>query len=84
MVTLAAPLLCLLCLSLHQNMFHALLDLLCLSDPDANPASLCSPLNRYNLPVGKQGGSCMIEIAADNGTAQRQEEYVSHPVSEVL
>uniref|UniRef100_A0A8D3A0F8 Uncharacterized protein n=1 Tax=Scophthalmus maximus TaxID=52904 RepID=A0A8D3A0F8_SCOMX len=37
---------------------------------------------RYNLPVGKQGGSCMIEIAADNGTAQRQEEYVSHPVSE--
>ncbi len=25
----------------------------------------------------------MIEIAADNGTAQRLEEYVSHPVSEV-
>ncbi|XP_069394492.1 protein eyes shut homolog isoform X2 [Paralichthys olivaceus] len=37
---------------------------------------------RYNLPVGKQGGSCMIEIAADNGTAQRLEEYVSHPKSE--
>ncbi|KAF3708325.1 Protein eyes shut -like protein Epidermal growth factor-like protein 10 [Channa argus] len=37
---------------------------------------------RYNLPVGKHGGSCMIEIAADNGTAQRLEEYVSHPVSE--
>ncbi|GLD66572.1 protein eyes shut homolog isoform X1 [Lates japonicus] len=38
---------------------------------------------QYNLPVGKQGGSCMIEIATDNGTAQRLEEYVSHPVSEV-
>lgn len=25
----------------------------------------------------------MIEIAADNGTAQRLEEYVSHPMSEV-
>uniref|UniRef100_A0A672IFL9 Protein eyes shut homolog n=1 Tax=Salarias fasciatus TaxID=181472 RepID=A0A672IFL9_SALFA len=37
---------------------------------------------RYNLPVGKQGGSCMIEIAADNGTALRLEEYMSHPVSE--
>ncbi|XP_022618014.1 protein eyes shut homolog [Seriola dumerili] len=37
---------------------------------------------RYNLPVGKQGGSCMIEIAADNGTAQRLEEYVSPAVSE--
>ncbi|KAK2824189.1 hypothetical protein Q5P01_021364 [Channa striata] len=37
---------------------------------------------RYNLPVGKHGGSCMIEIAADNGTARRLEEYVSHPVSE--
>ncbi|XP_034008091.1 protein eyes shut homolog [Trematomus bernacchii] len=37
---------------------------------------------RYNLPVGKQGGSCMIEIAADNGTAQRLEENVPNPVSE--
>uniref|UniRef100_A0A8C9YVE4 Protein eyes shut homolog n=1 Tax=Sander lucioperca TaxID=283035 RepID=A0A8C9YVE4_SANLU len=37
---------------------------------------------RYNLPVGKQGGLCMIEIAADNGTSQHLEEYVSHPVSE--
>ncbi|XP_005915556.1 protein eyes shut homolog isoform X1 [Haplochromis burtoni] len=37
---------------------------------------------RYNLPVGKQGGPCMIEIAADNGTAQHLEEYVSHPVSQ--
>ncbi|XP_034464842.1 protein eyes shut homolog isoform X2 [Hippoglossus hippoglossus] len=37
---------------------------------------------RYNLPVGKQGGSCMVEIAADNGTAQRLEEDVSHPKSE--
>ncbi|KAK7902151.1 hypothetical protein WMY93_018920 [Mugilogobius chulae] len=35
---------------------------------------------RYNLPVGKQGGSCMIEIAVDNGPAQRLEEYVSQPV----
>ncbi|XP_034753236.1 protein eyes shut homolog isoform X1 [Etheostoma cragini] len=37
---------------------------------------------RYTLPVGKQGRLCMIEIAADNGTAQHLEEYVSHPVSE--
>uniref|UniRef100_A0A8C4HYF8 Protein eyes shut homolog n=1 Tax=Dicentrarchus labrax TaxID=13489 RepID=A0A8C4HYF8_DICLA len=37
---------------------------------------------RYNLPVGKQGGSCMIEIAADNGTVHRLEEYVSHPVTQ--
>uniref|UniRef100_A0A7N6AEQ0 Protein eyes shut homolog n=1 Tax=Anabas testudineus TaxID=64144 RepID=A0A7N6AEQ0_ANATE len=37
---------------------------------------------RYNLPVGKQGGSCMIEISADNGTARRLEESVSHPMSE--
>ncbi|XP_042289870.1 protein eyes shut homolog isoform X1 [Thunnus maccoyii] len=37
---------------------------------------------RYNLPVGKQGGSCMIEIAVDNGTAQRLQEDVSHPASE--
>uniref|UniRef100_A0A4W6EFL7 Protein eyes shut homolog n=1 Tax=Lates calcarifer TaxID=8187 RepID=A0A4W6EFL7_LATCA len=36
---------------------------------------------QYNLPVGKQGGSCMIEIATDNGTAQRLEEYVLHPVA---
>ncbi|KAM7408877.1 hypothetical protein PAMA_002548 [Pampus argenteus] len=38
----------------------------------------------YNLPVGKQGGSCMIEIAVDNGTAHRLQEYVSHPTSEHL
>uniref|UniRef100_A0A8C3G755 Protein eyes shut homolog n=1 Tax=Cyclopterus lumpus TaxID=8103 RepID=A0A8C3G755_CYCLU len=37
---------------------------------------------RYNLSVGKQGGACMIEMATDNGTAQRLEEYVSHPLSE--
>ncbi|KAM7385717.1 hypothetical protein PAMP_001779 [Pampus punctatissimus] len=37
---------------------------------------------RYNLPVGKQGGSCMIEIAVDNGTAHRLLEYVSQPTSE--
>ncbi|XP_030603557.1 protein eyes shut homolog [Archocentrus centrarchus] len=37
---------------------------------------------RYNLPVGKQGGLCMIEIAADNGTAEHLEEYISHPMSQ--
>ncbi|XP_072292238.1 protein eyes shut homolog, partial [Eucyclogobius newberryi] len=37
---------------------------------------------RYNLPVGKQGGSCMIELAVDNGKAQHLEDFVSHPVSE--
>ncbi|XP_053732042.1 protein eyes shut homolog [Synchiropus splendidus] len=37
---------------------------------------------RYNLPLGKQGGSCMIEIAGDNGTEQHQELFMSPPVSE--
>uniref|UniRef100_A0A667Y4L9 Protein eyes shut homolog n=1 Tax=Myripristis murdjan TaxID=586833 RepID=A0A667Y4L9_9TELE len=37
---------------------------------------------RYYLPVGRRGGSCMIEIAVDNGTVQRLEEYISHPMSE--
>ncbi|KAM9364956.1 protein eyes shut homolog [Pholidichthys leucotaenia] len=37
---------------------------------------------RYSLPVGKQGGLCMIEIVADNGTAQHLEEYVSQPMSQ--
>uniref|UniRef100_A0A8C7WP48 Protein eyes shut homolog n=1 Tax=Oryzias sinensis TaxID=183150 RepID=A0A8C7WP48_9TELE len=32
---------------------------------------------RYRLPVGKQGRSCVIEIAADNGTTQHLEEFVS-------
>ncbi|KAM4600260.1 protein eyes shut homolog [Fundulus diaphanus] len=39
-------------------------------------------LIRFSLPVGKQGGSCRIEIATDNGPAQHLEEFVSHPVSE--
>ncbi|KAM8858778.1 protein eyes shut homolog isoform 2-T3 [Spinachia spinachia] len=34
---------------------------------------------RYKLSDGKQGGSCMIEIAKDKGPAQHLEEYVSHP-----
>ncbi|XP_029691510.1 protein eyes shut homolog [Takifugu rubripes] len=37
---------------------------------------------RYNLPVGKRGGSCMIEIVADNGPARRLQEYVSRPAPE--
>ncbi|KAM6956330.1 protein eyes shut homolog [Aplochiton taeniatus] len=37
---------------------------------------------RYHLPDGRGGGSCMIEIAIDNGTVQNQEVYVSHPISE--
>lgn len=90
MVTLAAALLELL--GLHQNIFHALLDLLWrLGIVVKHPVwlalfSLCSlPLSlyRYNLPVGKQGGSCVIEIAVDNSTAQHLEEYVAHPMSEV-
>ncbi|XP_068182860.1 protein eyes shut homolog [Antennarius striatus] len=36
---------------------------------------------RYNLPVGKHSGSCMIEISADNGTAQRLEENLSPSMS---
>ncbi|XP_036816849.1 protein eyes shut homolog [Oncorhynchus mykiss] len=38
---------------------------------------------RYGLPVGRSGGSCMIEIAVDNGTVKRQEESLFQPVSEV-
>ncbi|KAM4607482.1 protein eyes shut homolog [Polymixia lowei] len=37
---------------------------------------------RYDFPVGRHAGSCMIEIAVDNGTAQHLEEYVFHPMSE--
>lgn len=66
----------------------ALLDLLLASDT-LQPISLTqlslslSFPNRYILPAAKPGGSCMIEIAADNGEARRQEEYVSQPVSQV-
>uniref|UniRef100_A0A8C7WP38 Protein eyes shut homolog n=1 Tax=Oryzias sinensis TaxID=183150 RepID=A0A8C7WP38_9TELE len=35
---------------------------------------------RYRLPVGKQGRSCVIEIAADNGTTQHLEEFVFGPI----
>ncbi|CAG09436.1 unnamed protein product, partial [Tetraodon nigroviridis] len=38
--------------------------------------------NRYNLPVGKRGGSCAIKIVVDNGTARHLKEYVSHPAPE--
>ncbi|XP_077351669.1 protein eyes shut homolog isoform X2 [Festucalex cinctus] len=37
---------------------------------------------RYNLPSGKQEGSCMIEIAVNNGPAHRLQDSVSLPVSE--
>ncbi|KAM9847514.1 protein eyes shut homolog [Aulostomus maculatus] len=37
---------------------------------------------RYNLPVGKQGGSCVIEIAVDKGAPQRVQEYESQPGTE--
>nr|XP_061794505.1 protein eyes shut homolog [Nerophis lumbriciformis] len=37
---------------------------------------------RYNLPNGRQAGSCMIEIAVDNGSAQRLQEHVSLPLTE--
>ncbi|XP_028845065.1 protein eyes shut homolog isoform X2 [Denticeps clupeoides] len=37
---------------------------------------------RYRLPVSKDGGSCVIEIAVDNETVSQQQEYLSHPVSE--
>lgn len=71
-----------LSLPLHQNIFHALLHIVN-STLSTNPGPFLFSVNRYNLPVGKQGGSCMIEISADNGTAQRLEDYVSHPMSEV-
>lgn len=71
-----------LSLTLQQNIFHALLDIVN-STLSTNPGLFLFSVNRYNLPVGKQGGSCMIEISADNGTAQRLEENVSHPMSEV-
>ncbi|XP_014833710.1 PREDICTED: protein eyes shut homolog [Poecilia mexicana] len=52
------------------------------ADKSINNNRWMSILIRFSLPVGKQGGSCRIEIAADNGTAQHLEELVSHPVSE--
>ncbi|XP_053475441.1 protein eyes shut homolog [Ictalurus furcatus] len=41
-------------------------------------------LFRYWLPVSKDGGLCLIEIAAANGTANRSQKYVSEPSSEVV
>ncbi|XP_049328582.1 protein eyes shut homolog isoform X2 [Astyanax mexicanus] len=38
---------------------------------------------RYQLPVGEDGGLCMIEIAAANGAGNRRQEYVAEAVSEV-
>lgn len=49
-----------------------------------NPGPSLFSLHRYNLPVGKRGGSCAIEIVVGNGTARRLEEYVSHPAPEVM
>ncbi|XP_054654555.1 protein eyes shut homolog isoform X4 [Dunckerocampus dactyliophorus] len=37
---------------------------------------------RFNLPASKQAGSCMIEIAVDNGPAQHLQESVSQTASE--
>ncbi|XP_061546314.1 protein eyes shut homolog isoform X4 [Phycodurus eques] len=37
---------------------------------------------RYKLHSGEQAGSCMIEIAVDNGPAQRLQESVQLPMSE--
>ncbi|PWA25825.1 hypothetical protein CCH79_00001550, partial [Gambusia affinis] len=53
------------------------------ADKSINNNRWMSILIRFSLPVGKQGGSCRIEIAADNGTTQHLEELVSHPVSEL-
>ncbi|XP_049592179.1 protein eyes shut homolog [Syngnathus scovelli] len=39
---------------------------------------------RYNLPTGKQAGSCMIEIAVNNSPAHRLQESVSLPMSEEI
>lgn len=41
-------------------------------------------LHRYNLPVGKRGGSCAIEIVAENGAARHLQEDVSPPAPEVM
>lgn len=54
-------------------------------DPSlTKPSPSLISLHRYNLPVGKRGGSCAIEIAVDDGTARRLQEYVSHPASAVM
>uniref|UniRef100_A0A673ZPH0 Protein eyes shut homolog n=1 Tax=Salmo trutta TaxID=8032 RepID=A0A673ZPH0_SALTR len=46
-----------------------------------NTNRLTSIRIRYGLPVGRSGGSCMIEIAVDNGTVKRQEESLFQPVA---
>lgn len=38
---------------------------------------------RYALPSHDNGRLCIIEIAVDNGTANRQQKYMDEPVSEV-
>lgn len=49
-----------------------------------SPSPSLFSFHRYNLPVGRRGGSCMIEIVADNGPARRLQEYVSRPAPEVM
>lgn len=49
-----------------------------------SPSPSLFSFHRYNLPVGRRGGSCMIEIVVDNGPARRLQEYVSHPAPEVM
>lgn len=38
---------------------------------------------RYALPSRDNGRLCIIEIAVDNGTANRQQKYMDEHVSEV-
>lgn len=54
-------------------------------DPSlTKPGPSLISLHRYNLPVGKRGGPCAIEVAVDDGPARRLQEYVSHPASAVM
>ncbi|XDV50658.1 hypothetical protein PO909_019676 [Leuciscus waleckii] len=39
---------------------------------------------RYAFPSRDNGRLCIIEIAVDNGTANRQQKYMDEPVSEVV
>lgn len=88
MVALKASLLCLFSPSgifFFSSCFTGFIGSIGHCEPSlTNPDPSLFSLHRYNLPVGKRGGSCAIEIVVDNGTARHRQEYVSHPAPEVM
>ncbi|XP_046698701.1 protein eyes shut homolog isoform X3 [Silurus meridionalis] len=55
-----------------------------LSSQKMDRDTVASVIVRYWLPVSRDGGLCVIEVAATNGTANRSQKYVSEPSSEIV